>query len=74
MAEEIDLEKYNFQNFRSPVSDLDLGSGRGHTVCISVRGLPTHQISTKSEKLCGWIDGRKYVHMDGQMDGHARIQ
>jgi len=33
MAEKIDLEKWNFRNFRSSVSDrdLNLGLGRSHT-------------------------------------------
>ena len=43
--------------------DLDLGSGRGHTGAYTRRGVPTHQIRSKSEKLS--VDGRKYVRTDG---------
>ena len=57
MAEEIDLEKC----IRD--LDLDLRSGQGHTVRISGRGLPTHQIRWKSEKLFVdvWTDGRTHL-------------
>jgi len=52
--------------------DLDLGSGQSHTgVHIqSSRGLPTHQIISKSEKLFmdGWTYVRNYVRMDGWRD------
>jgi len=51
MWEEIDLEKSNFRNFRKPVFlDLYLGSGRCHSDA-HMRGLPTHQIRSESEKL-----------------------
>ena len=52
MAEEIDVEKCNFRNFRSPVTlTLTLDQVEVTLVCISGRGLPTHQMISKSEKL-----------------------
>jgi len=33
-------------------------------VCISSRGLPTHWIRSKLEKLCGWTDGRSSRRTD----------
>ena len=63
MVEEIDLEKCSFRNFRSSVTlILTLDRVEVILVRISSRGLPTHQIRSKSEKLS--VDGR----MDGQMD------
>jgi len=66
MAEEIELEKCNFQNFRSPMT-LTLDRVIRH-MCISHRPLSTYQISLKLEKLCrwtyGWTDGRTYWRMD----------
>jgi len=50
MAEEIDLEKRNFHNFRSSVT-LTLDRVEVILVHISGRGLPTYQIRAKSEKL-----------------------
>jgi len=60
MAEEIDLQKCNFQNFRSSVT-LILDCVKVTLMRISGRNLPTHQIKSKSEKL--FVDG----HMDGWM-------
>jgi len=42
MAEVIDVEKCNFQNFGGPVSDLDLGSGHTAYHCASVIDLSLH--------------------------------
>jgi len=65
MAEEIDVEKCNFRNFRSPVTlTLTLDQVEVTLVCISGRGLPTHQIISKSEKLCGRTDGQMYERTD----------
>jgi len=50
MAEEIDVHKRNFRNFRSPVSI---------PLCIAHRLLSTYQISLKSEELL-WTDLRTY--------------
>jgi len=51
MAEEIDLEKYNFRNLRNSVTlILTLDRVEVILVGISGRGLPTHQIRSKSEK------------------------
>jgi len=64
MAEEVDLEKYNFRNFRSPVT-LTLRRVIRHTV--------VHQSSTSiyianfngiGKTFCG--------RMDVRMDGHFR--
>jgi len=49
-AEETDLEKYNFRNFLSSVT-LTLDRVEVTLVRISGRGLRTHQIRSKSEKL-----------------------
>ena len=51
-AEEIDLEKYNFRNFRSSVT-LTVTLDRVEVTLVRIRGwgLPTHQIRWKSEKL-----------------------
>ena len=57
MAEEIDLEKCNFRNFRSPVTfTLDQVEVTLVVVCTSDRGLPKNQIRAKSDFL--WTDGR----------------
>jgi len=71
MAEEINLEKCNFRNFRSPVT-LTLRSDRviWHTSCISHRPLSTYQFSLKSEKL--FVDRRTDVRTDVPTDGHFR--
>jgi len=62
MAEEIDLEKCNFQNFRSSVT-LTLDWVEVTLVGIPGRGLPTYQIRSKLEKnFCGWT----YVWMGRQ--------
>ena len=57
MAEEIDLEKCTFRNFGSSVT-LTLDRVEVTLVRICGRGLPTRQIRSKSEKLCGRTDGR----------------
>jgi len=72
--EEIDLEKCNFRNFRSSVTlTLTLDRVEVTLVRIRGRGLPTHQIRRKSEKLfCGrtdvWTDGR--THLSSNLLGH----
>jgi len=59
MVEEIDLEKCTFHNFGSSVTlTLTLDRVEVTLVRICGRGLPTHQIRWKSEKLCGRTDGR----------------
>jgi len=60
-VEEIDLEKCNFRNFGSSVT-LTVNRVEVTLVHISGRGPPTHQIRSKSEKLCGRTDGRMYKH------------
>jgi len=50
MAEEKNLEKCNFWNFRSPVT-LTLDRVEVTLVHICGRGLPMHQIRSKSKKL-----------------------
>jgi len=58
MAEEIDLQKCNFRNFKSSVTlTLTLDRVEVTLVCISGQGRPTDQIILKSEKF-----------VDGQMD------
>jgi len=75
MAEEIDVEKYNFGNFRSPMTlTLTLDRVQVTLVHISGWGLPTHQIRSKLVKV--FVDGHKYVYvcMDKRTDGHTRLQ
>jgi len=61
LAEETDQQNCNFWNFRSPVTlTLTLDQVEDRLMRISGRGLPTHQIMSKSEKL----------FVDVQMDGH----
>jgi len=63
MAEEIEIQKCNFRNFRSPMtSTLTLERVEVTRMRISGRGLPTHQIRSKSGKLL--VDGRNYGRMD----------
>jgi len=51
-----------FQTFMGSWPCLDLGSGHGHYLFfISHRVLPIYQISSKSKKLCGRTDGRKFA-------------
>jgi len=57
MAEEIELEKCHFQNFRS--SWPWIGS-YGIQSCITHRPLSRHQISLKSEKLF-FVNIRTYL-------------
>ena len=65
MAEETDVEKCNFRNYRSSVTlILTLVRVEVILVRISGRGLPTHQIRSKSEKL--FVDGQTYIWTDGQ--------
>ena len=64
MAEEIDVEKCTFRNFGSSVT-LTLDRVEVTLVHICGRGLPTHQIRWKSEKL--FVDERT----DGRTDGHT---
>jgi len=60
MAEEIDIEKCNFWNFRSLVTlILTLDRVEVILVHISGRGLATHRIRLKSEKL--FVDGQTGV-------------
>ena len=62
MAEEVDLEKCTFRNFGSSVTfTLTLDRVEVTLVRISGRGLPTHQIRWKSEKL----------FVDVRTDGHT---
>jgi len=64
MAEEIDLEKCNFRNFRSSVT-LTLTLDRVEVILVRISGrleayqvVPTHQIRSKSEKKTFFVDGR----------------
>jgi len=61
-AEEIDLEKCNFGHFGSSVT---LDRVEVTLARISNRGLPTHQIRSKSENFL-WTYGRT----DGHLLGH----
>jgi len=65
MAEEIDLEKCNFRNFRSSVT-LTFDRVEVILLHISCRGLPTQQITLKSEKknVCGRTDRYTYGWTD----------
>jgi len=63
MAEEIDIEKCTFRKFGSSVTlTLTLDRVEVTLVRICGRGLPTHQIRWKSEKL--FVDGRTYGRTD----------
>ena len=73
MAEEIDLEKCTFRNFGSSVTlTLTLDRVEVTRVRICGRGLPTHQIRWKSEKLFVDVrtDGR--THLSSNLLGHRR--
>jgi len=60
MAEKIDLEKCNFQNFRSPVTlTLTLDRVEVIRLRISGRGLPHTKLDRNRKKKL--VDGRKYV-------------
>jgi len=63
MAQEIDLEKCNFRNFRSSVT-LILTLDRVEVTLVRIRGqgLPTHQIRLKLEKL--FVDRQTYLWTD----------
>jgi len=68
MAEEIDLEKCDFWNFRSSMTlTLTLYRVEVTLVRICGRDLPTHQIRSQSEKL--FVDVRRRT--DVQTDGHT---
>jgi len=73
MAEEIDVEKCTFCTFRSSVTlTLTLDGVEVTLVRICGRGLPTHQIRWKSEKLV--VDVRTYggTHLSSNLLGHRR--
>jgi len=69
MAEEIDIEKCTFRNFGSSVT-LTLDRVEVILLRICGRGLPTHQIRWKSEKLCGRTDVR--THLSSNLLGYRR--
>jgi len=62
MAEETDLEKCNFRNFRSSCSDLDLElrSGRDHTLVEVYRNIYRNReknfLWTDVRRTYGWTD------------------
>ena len=65
MAEEVDLEKCNFQNIRSFMTViLTLDRVKFILMHISGRGLLTHQILSKLENF--FVDGWMYGWVDGQ--------
>ena len=69
MADEIDPEEYNFRKFRSSVTSTStLDRVEVTRVHMSGRGLPTHQITSKSENL--FVDGRT----DGRTDMTSNIR
>ena len=71
MADEIDLEKCNFRNFGSSVTLIStIDRVEVILVCTSGRGLPKHQIRSKSEKL--FVDVRTYrrTHLSSNLLGH----
>ena len=73
MAEQIDLEKCTFRNFGSSVTlALTLDRVVVTLVRICGRGLPTHQIRWKSEKIFVDVrtDGR--THLSSNLLGHRR--
>jgi len=67
MADEIDLEKCTFHNFRSSVT-LTLTLDRVEVMLVRIcgRGLPTYQIRWKSEKKL-FVD----IRADGRTDGRT---
>jgi len=70
MADEIDFENGRISNFQCHVTlTLTLDRAIWHTLCITHRPLPTHQISIESEKL--FVDGRTNVRTDGRTDGQT---
>jgi len=69
-AEEINVEKCNFHNFGSSVT-LTLDRVEVTLVHISGRGLPIHQIKSKSEKL--YVDVRTNGRTYRQMYGHTWV-
>jgi len=63
--------KLQFSQLRKLLDlDLDLRLGWGHTM-VGWRSTHTHQIRSKSERLCGRTDVRTYERTDGQMDGRT---
>jgi len=74
MAEEIDLKKCTFRNCGSSVTlTLTLDRVKVKLVRICGRGLPTHEIRWKSEKL--FVDVRTYRRTDTpefNLLGHRR--
>jgi len=66
IVEEINLEKCNFQNFRSSVTlILTLDPVEVILVGISGQGLPYTKLD-RNQKNFLWTDGRMYGWMDGQ--------
>jgi len=65
MAEQIDLEKCNFRNFRSSVTFiLTLDRVKVTLVCMRDRGLHTHtKLDWNQTKI--FVDRRTYVCTDG---------
>ena len=73
MAQEIDLEMCTFRNFGSSVTlTLTLDRVEVTLARICGRGLPTHQIRWKSEKLFVDVrtDGR--THLSSNLLGYRR--
>ena len=71
MAEEIDLEKCTFRNFGSSVT-LTLDRVEVTLVRICGRGLSTHQIRWKSEKLFVDVQMDVRTHLSSNLLGHRR--
>ena len=61
MAEEIDLEKCNFRNFRSRLTLDRMEITHWYAYQVEVYPVPTHQIRSKSAKLFA----------DARTDGHT---
>ena len=73
MAEEIDLEKCTFRNFGSSVTlTLTLDWVEVTLVRICDRGLPTHQIRWKLEKLFVDVQTDGRTHLSSNLLGHLR--
>jgi len=66
------LEKCNLRNFGGSVTlTLTLDRVEVTGLRISGRDLPTYQIRSKSEKLCGRTDGR--THLTSNLPGHRLV-